>query len=181
MIRRNRRGQFTRLRVPASRWERIICLSILGGILLGISVNVWKANEAHYAYAKEEIVWPEFETEVKIRVHIDWTEERIEKEIRDTFPEDAETAIKVARCENGWSEKRGYKADIQSGHVLSYGQEQSFGIFQIHAPDWHKTALRLGYDNYQTDPGDNIKMARYIYDNAGKKWRDWTCFSKKMI
>jgi hypothetical protein len=167
------------LRVPASRWERIICLSILGGILLGISVNVWKANEAHYAYAKEEVF--KVPQEVQIRVVVDWTQERIEKEIRDTFSEDSETAIKVARCENGWSEKRGYKADIQSGHVLSYGQEQSFGIFQIHAPDWHKTALRLGYNNYQTDPGDNIKMARYIYDNAGKKWRDWTCYTKKMI
>jgi hypothetical protein len=51
---------------------------------------------------------------------------------------------------------------------------------QIHAPSWDAVARRLGYNNYRTEVQDNLKMARYIYDNAGKKWSDWVCFTKKM-
>jgi hypothetical protein len=168
------------MREPASRWERIIIFGILVGIVLGLAVNaVTTVASTEYVYAKEKVE-PQ-PVEVKLEVKIDWSDERIEQEIRNTFTEDPETAIKIARCENGWNPKRGYDVDIQSGHILHYGQERSFGIFQIHAPDWHKTAMRLGYDNYQSDPAHNIAMARHIYDNAGKKWRDWTCYTKKMI
>lgn len=178
MTRRNRRGRFTTVR-RTSRWEQIVCLSILGGMFLGIVIDYIFTRENNYVYAKEETI--EEPQEVKIRVHIDWTDKRIEKEIRETFPEDPETAIKIARCENAWNPKRGYDVDIQSGHILHYGQEKSFGIFQIHAPDWHKTAINLGYTEYKTNPEHNIAMARYIYDNAGKRWRDWTCYTRKMI
>jgi len=107
-----------------------------------------------------------------IRAEIDWTAERIEQEIRATFPEDPITAVAVAKCESG------LVLNIQSHHITSAGyQEPSFGIFQIHSPSWHERAVALGYANYRTDPADNIKMARYIYDSRGS-FRDWTCYTK---
>lgn len=109
-----------------------------------------------------------------IEVKVDWTRERIEEEIRNTFPEAPNTAVAIAKCESG------LKADIQSHHVLNGEREQSFGVFQVHSPSWHRLAMKLGYEDYRTDPGDNIKMARYIYDNAGKSFRDWTCYTKGM-
>lgn len=112
---------------------------------------------------------------VLIEVEIDWTRERIIREIEETFPEDPSTALAIAKCESG------LVADIQSKHILHYGQERSFGIFQIHAPDWHHKAMQLGYEDYQTDPGDNIAMARYIYEQAGKRWTPWSCYNKRMI
>jgi hypothetical protein len=174
MIRRNRRGRFAKQR-EASRWEKIICLSILGGIAAGIGWDILMSRESHYVYAKEETMEVEAPREVQIAVHIEWTEERILTEIRNTFPEDSDTAIKIARCESGLVK------DIQSHHVANNVRESSWGIFQIHSPSWHKVALRLGYEDYRSDPADNIAMARYIYDNAGKRWTDWSCYTKRMI
>ncbi len=116
-------------------------------------------------YAAEE----EKPKEILIEVVINWTPERIEQEIRSVFPEAPNTAVAIFKCESGLD------PDIQSHHILSYGREQSFGVAQIHAPDWHDTAIRLGYVNYKTDPSDNLKMARYIYDGRGN-FNDWTCY-----
>jgi len=106
---------------------------------------------------------------------IEWTKKRIEEEIRLFFPETPELAVKIAKCESG------LKPDIQSRQRQTYGQEQSFGLFQIHAPDWHDRALELGYTEYKTAVQDNIKMARYIYEQAGKRWGDWSCYTKGML
>lgn len=111
----------------------------------------------------------------EVLIEVVTTEEGIIAKIREAFPEDPDTAVKVARCESHLI------VDIQSHHVLNGIRERSFGIFQIHEPSWHKVALRLGYENYQTDVDDNIAMARYIYDNAGQSWKDWSCYTKKMI
>jgi len=113
-------------------------------------------------------------TPVLIEVTIDWTRERIEEEIRSVFPENPNTAVAIAKCESG------LKADIQAKANLSYGREQSYGIFQIHARDHHTTAERLGFGDYKTDPADNIAMARRIYDNriahGGSPFQDWSCY-----
>ena len=107
-------------------------------------------------------------------MRIDWTKERIEEEIRRVFPEMPDIAVAVARCESG------LVADVQARATLSYGREQSFGIFQIHARDHHKTAVRLELGDYKTDPADNIAMARHIYDNriahGGYPFQDWSCY-----
>jgi hypothetical protein len=155
----------------------VICWCIVGGVftgavLHGLTTDYDGSELVHTAEAAATTTEPR---EVRIEVRINWDKERIEKEVRETFKEDPETAVKIAKCESG------LKADIQSRHVLKYGQERSFGVFQIHEPDWHKTAVRLGYDEYKTNPAHNIKMARHIYDAAGKKWTDWSCFNKKMI
>lgn len=156
--------------------DRIMVLCAGIGIIIGICTDVYVThNSQPIVYVAEAATVESVEKEVQIEVVIDWTEERIIQEIEKTFPEDPKTAVKIAKCESGLD------ADIQSRHILHYGQEKSFGIFQIHKPDWHNTAVRLGYENYKTDPGDNIKMARYIYEQAGKRWTDWSCYNKRMI
>lgn len=106
---------------------------------------------------------------VLIEEVINWTPERIEKEIRTVFTEEPNTAVAVAKCESGLN------PTIQSRHTLSYGREQSFGIFQIHAKDHHTTAVRLGLTEYKTEVRDNLNMARYLYDDAGG-FTPWTCY-----
>lgn len=169
-----------RARFRKSRITRdLICLCIVLGVFLGVILHGlttdYDGSELIHHVAAATTTEPAGPVPREVRIKIAYSEEGIEKLIRDTFPEDPETAVKIAKCESG------LRVNIQSRHVLSYGQEQSFGIFQIHKPDWHTTALRLGYDEYKTDAADNIAMARYIYEQAGKTWRDWSCYTKRMI
>lgn len=157
----------------------VICLCIvigifLGAIIHGLTTDYDGSDLVHHAEAATTTMEVQPEPR-EVRIKIAYSKEGIKQLIRDTFPEDPDTAVRIATCESG------LVADIQSRHVLSYGQERSWGVFQIHEPDWHKVALRLGYDEYKTDAADNIAMARYIYDQAGKRWTDWSCYTKKMI
>lgn len=102
---------------------------------------------------------------------VNWTEAGIEREIRAAFPEASELALAIAKCESGLD------PTVQSQHILSYGREQSYGLFQIHAPDWDNDAKRLHLDDYRTDVIENIKMARYIYEQAGKRFTPWSCYA----
>ncbi len=137
---------------------------MIGGIL--IDIKIAEAYEHIEVEAITMVVPPKKEA----RIEVVYTKEGIERKIRETFHEAPNTAVAIAKCESGLDE------DIQSYHVLSYGREQSFGIFQIHAKDHDKTAKRLGYENYRTDVEDNIKMARYLYDRRGN-FKDWTCYN----
>lgn len=145
----------------------MIAGAVLAGILTGLFIQI-SLDSATVVQAKSEEVIEEPE-EVRIEVVIDWTKERIEEEIRTVFHEEPNTAVAIAKCESG------LKADIQSHHILSYGREQSFGVFQIHAKDHEGTANRLGLEDYRTDVKDNVQMARFLYDNRGN-FNDWTCF-----
>ena len=151
---------------------QVIGGAIVAGILFGIILDINNTPYVEIVEASEQVVEKK---EVRIKVLIDWTPERIKQEIRDTFPEAPELAVAIAKCESG------LVADIQSRHVLSYGREQSFGLMQIQAKVWHNDAISLGYHNYKTDVIDNLKMARYIYEQAGNRFTPWTCYTKKMI
>ncbi len=72
--------------------------------------------------------------------------------------------VEIARCESEFE-------NVQSNNTLSYGREKSFGFFQIHAPNWHDIAVRLGLPDYQTDAMQNVLMARHILDVQG--FRAW--------
>jgi len=152
---------------------RAIALGIALGIVLGIVIEAYFTPIVETAHAEETIVLivPE---EVIIEVVFDWDIARVKEEIVKMFPEDSATALKIAACESGFRM-------IQSNHILSYGREESFGYFQVHARAWEKTAIRLGLEDYKTNPRQNLEMARYIYDSAGKRWNPWMCYTKKMI
>lgn len=151
----------------------MICCAILVGIIGGIFYDVIEQSSIVVIdnVQASELVTEQKSVQVMLEVYVDWTPERIEQEIRTVFHETPNTAVAIAKCESG------LRPVIQSHHILDYGRELSFGIFQIHKPVWHKVALNLGYDNYQTDVIDNLKMARYIYDQKGQRWTDWTCYT----
>jgi hypothetical protein len=154
-------------------WRQLIGWGVILGILTGFAIDRYVQSEvAKIVYIKtvhaEEV--KELEEKILIEVKIDWTKERIEQEIRTVFHEEPNTAVAIAKCESGLN------ADIQSHHTLSYGREQSFGIFQIHAKDHDKTAKRLGFEDYRTNVEDNVAMARFLYDSRGN-FRDWTCYN----
>lgn len=150
--------------------RKVIGFAVVSGMLAPILYD-WSSTNAYVevVHAQEVVEEPR---EVLVEVVIDWSRERIVQEIHNTFPENPDLAVRIAQCESGLKM-------IQSNHVLSYGREQSWGIFQIHAKDWENKAIQLGYPDYKTDIQQNIQMARYIYDNSG--WRAWSCFTKKMI
>lgn len=113
------------------------------------------------AYAKEHTeVEPKV---VQIVVETNWTPEKIEQLIRDTFPEMPNTMVAVAKCESG----------LRPNAV---GPTSDYGTLQIHAPTWHDTAINMGYENYRTDVAENIEFARHIYDVQGIE--AWVCYTK---
>jgi hypothetical protein len=59
--------------------------------------------------------------------------------------------------------------------IVAGTHERSFCIFQIHEPDHHKNAVRLGYENYKTDPEHCVKMAYHIFKARGS-FRDWSVY-----
>lgn len=68
---------------------------------------------------------------VLIEAKVNWTHERIDKEIEAKAVEygtSAQTLKRIVQCESG------YVTDIQSAKMLSYGREKSFGLVQIHLP-----------------------------------------------
>ncbi|HHH12541.1 MAG TPA: hypothetical protein ENJ77_01545, partial [Candidatus Moranbacteria bacterium] len=83
--------------------------------------------------------------------------------IRETFPEDPDTAVAIAHCES-----RLDPTQVGDKHTEYY----SYGVFQIRLlPGRVKyaglTAKKL------LDPRENIAYARKIYDRFG--WKPWTC------
>ena len=142
-------------------------VGLAGGIVIGLSLDIY-LKHVNKAEAKEEVVATTTPKVVEIKV-IYSSEESIERLIRETFPEQPELAVAIARCESG------LVPDIQSHHMQEYGRERSFGLFQVHEPDWADDAERLGLDDWRTDVEENVKLARYIYEKAGKSFRPWSC------
>jgi hypothetical protein len=105
----------------------------------------WQQRVIHFtqeAYAEE----PE-PKEVQLKVKIDWTPERIEKEIytqAERYGVSAEDMKRVIQCESTGS------TTIQSYYIRPDGtREQSFGLSQIHLPDWpevtHEDAINPSF------------------------------------
>ncbi len=147
------------------RWIQLIGFSILGGIFLGMFLSSLNKPLIFVREADAATTTPE--KVVQIEVVYTWNKERIKQEIRNTFPEDPETALKIAKCESG------YVVD-QVGHT-----SPDYGLFQINAPSWDKKAKAMGYGEYKTNPVHNLAMARYLYDHSG--WTPWVCYTNHMI
>lgn len=113
--------------------------------------------------------------EVQIEVLIDWTPERIEEEVRKTFPEAPERALTVFMCESGKDTDRDGKKELQPEAV---SPTHDYGIAQINRATWHTTALEIGLTEYQTDVQQNLQMARYVYEDAGNSFSPWVCDRK---
>jgi hypothetical protein len=79
--------------------------------------------------------------------NVQWTPERIEHEIRKTFPEAPQRMVQVARCESKLNPR-------------ARSTTNDLGVFQIHLPA-HQRSLN-GVDLY--DPRQNIRFARKLYE-----------------
>lgn len=141
-------------------------------IILGITIDIlrerglepvtYKVAEA-YDHPQE----PEY---ILIEARINWTPERIEQEIRDTFPEDPDLAVAIAKAESGSHLKAtAYNPEWHDGCQGSYGV---FQMACVHGSDPTKFY----------DPGYNIKRARELYDSLDKNgnplhWKPWGGYS----
>lgn len=123
---------------------------IIGGQILTNSEEYNRAHPLVYV-AEAQVIEPR---EVLIEIQIDWTEERIIKEIENTFP-DAPIMIKVAKCESH------YKNDAYNPTNNSHDR----GIFQLSQKYHGEEMEELGLDPH--DIQDNIKFARILYDRNG--------------
>lgn len=135
-------------------------LGVIGG---NIIVNSEEHNKEH-PIVYEALAEEGEPREILIETKVEWTEERIIEEIKNTFPEQPERMVKVARCESGIKNVPGKLSD-------------DGGIFQINIT--HKEELeKQGLDRYNI--ADNIKFARYLYDHGGlSHWKaSKECWSK---
>jgi hypothetical protein len=104
------------------------------------------------------------EQQLKQRLHADPPQATSNSSLTEAFLQDyfhdIPVMVEVARCESAFQ-------NVQSRLRQPYGREKSFGYFQIHEPDWHDAAMRLGLVNYKTDAKHNVLMARHVYNVQG--------------
>jgi len=82
--------------------------------------------------------------------------------IRRVFPDDAERALAVAKCESG------FNPDARNDKNKDGTTDG--GVFQINSS--HDTHMKaLGLDKW--NPEDNVAFARMLYEESG--WRPWVC------
>lgn len=141
--------------------KQLIAVIVLGVIGGNIVLNSSQYNKDHPLVYEAQAEEPQ---EILIATTTEWTKEKIKDRIRATFPENPETMIKVAECESGIQNIPGRLSD-------------DGGIFQINIT--HQKELdRQELDRYDIE--DNIKFARYLYDNGGLgHWKaSKSCWSK---
>jgi hypothetical protein len=149
--------------------------SILVGIILGIMLaphyNEHATPTYYYAQAAEvEVLKAETPVfigskESNFVIKYNWSEEKIIEKIKETFPEQADLMVAIARCES----------HLQ---IEMEGPTDDHGLFQIHAPTWDDLANELGHGEYRTNPYHNLAMARHIYDTQGIN--AWVCYTKNL-
>jgi len=85
--------------------------------------------------------------------------------IREAFPEDADRALAIAKCESGFNPSVVSKKN-KNGTVDG-------GLWQINSVH-DKRLEELGLD--KLDPEDATQFARMLYEERG--FQDWVCHTK---
>jgi len=139
-----------------------IALGIISGIV--IDTMIQQSFVVYEAEAHTEIEIPR--KEVLIETRINWTPERIEQEIQNTFPEAPNTAVAVAKAESGASLKT--DAYNPEWHYDRHGNkvcQGSYGVMQIACVHHIENPEAL------FDVEFNLQKARQIKDSNG--WNQW--------
>ncbi len=143
----------------------VICWTVMMGIVGGILIDI--ENQLAIVEVQKETAIMEAKQEVKLEVVIDWTPERIEKEVMKVFP-DAPIMLKVMKCEGGY--------DIDAHNPINNSHDR--GLFQI-STKYHGARVKaLGLD--MNNPIDNIHYAKILYDEQGLTPWKWSkpCWNK---
>ena len=144
------------------------------GIMLGILLDLQRQNNILIYEARAEEV-EEIEKVVQIEVKIDWSKkERIVEEIQKAskkYGVSYEKMYNTVKCESDFNYK------IQSQHILSYGQEQSWGVAQWHLPAKNRNADGVVITKEMAlDPAQALDAMAYHFSIGNAK--AWTCFRK---
>ena len=135
-------------------------------------------------YEAEKKAFTAKKTELEKELGLFWQDVvNVKRLIRETFYEEPNTAVAVAMAESKLvmqQSRERYPKDRPEYGVKAGDRELSFCYFQIHAPAHAKTAKHLGLEDYATNPESCVKMARVVYEQAGKSFKPWTVFQKKM-
>lgn len=91
-----------------------------------------------------------------MQIEVAWTEERIIEKIQETFPEEPDRAVSIAKCESGLNPK-------------AVSPTNDHGLMQI-----NKTVHTVEGDIYDVET--NLKYARKLYDERG--FAPWVCHRK---
>ena len=163
-------GVKTAYKLRRARWWRfegnitgnVIAWCMIGAFFLALTYDLIDRQQTVVYYAQAEELKPVEPIPALIEVKINWTPERIEKEIRNTFPEDPATAVAIA-----WAESQlNANAYNPESHI---GCNGSVGIMQIACVHNRKNKEAL------KDIKFNLKVARQIYDSEG--WKPWGAFT----
>jgi hypothetical protein len=95
----------------------------------------------------------EIEQHKVVQIEVVWSEARIIEKIRETFPEDPDRAVAIAKCESNFNPK-------------AVSPTNDHGLMQI-----NKTVHTVEGDVYDVET--NLKYARKLYDERG--WKPWVC------
>jgi soluble lytic murein transglycosylase-like protein len=118
------------------------------GLLASLSLSLQTHEVVYAAEVKEE---PK-----EVLIETVWSEEGIKQKIRETFPEDPDRAVAIAKCESGLNPK-------------AVSPTNDHGLMQI-----NKTVHTVEGDIYDVET--NLKYARKLYDE--RKWQPWVCAKK---
>lgn len=151
---------------------QIIGGAVLVGIILGVLIDIWEAPIVYVKEAEAATTTPEV-VEKAVMIEVVYSKEGIERLIRETFPEEPNTAVAVAKAESELEVKVNPEAHRnENGDVICYG---SYGIMQIGCVHNLKDPKAL------KDVELNIKKARAIYDETkartGNGWLQWGAYT----
>ncbi len=161
MQQRDYHGRYRRVRVT-TRWEYIVCLSILGGITLGILLDVQKEKPIELINRVEAATTTP--KEIPVLIEVEYGPEGRERYIRSVFIDDTETAVKVYRAES----VSGTQLVNPEGHYRKDGTlicRGSYGAFQLSCEHYLKDIQKLKEFEF------NVQKAHEIYKQSG--WYPW--------
>ena len=170
---RNRKGRFAKRRT-ATVGDKILVGGMILTTLCYVISDTYKVMSTPVVYqAEASTVVAEEVQEVKIKVHIDWTEERIKEEVwaraekYNTYPE---KMWAVMKCENPHLDP-----SLQSLIVKDGIREDSWGLAQFYLPAKNKTADgRTITKEIATDPVESIDaMAWHFSEGRARLWTCW--------
>jgi hypothetical protein len=158
--------------INTARLDTCIAVGAAIGIFLGIGLHVHQTPDFFTEVAHAETIVIEEVKPAEVLLEVTYTKEeikRIIKEKADKYGVSYERMSVTVNCESG------YKHDIQSHHILSYGREESWGVSQFHLPSKNRDANGIVITKEMAlDPYQALDAMAYHFSIGNAKM--WTCY-----